>query len=142
MIRSDTWSSKQTNTITISYDYYGLCLSWTLWDLVSCIIRRNFALSVLGLPTGIGRPDPLKLIRPPDEGVASLLSLIFVSVCWALSLGLSRPLPLLPRDKRVGILSRVREVEPRTSSTKKKKEESAGNRIYRWSLSTTKTTCM
>lgn len=59
--------------------YCCRCLD-VLWPLPSCVSLLNLALSVAAPPTGTGIPDPLKLILPPDEGVANLLSLILVSM--------------------------------------------------------------
>ena len=47
------------------------CLYCPPCPLPSCIIRLNLALS-FELPTGTGSPDPLKLILPPEVGVANL----------------------------------------------------------------------
>lgn len=88
---------------------HGLCLNCPLWGLVSCIIRLNLALS-LAFPTGMGNPEPFKLMRPPVDGVASLLSLILLSPTpsWDSE-------PRVARERRAGILSLARDVEPRTS---------------------------
>lgn len=76
------------------------------------MIRLSLALSV-GFPTGIGNPEPLKLILPPDEGVASLLSLALGSEFPSAASG-----PRVDRERRVGKRSLVR--EPRVASTTKK----------------------
>lgn len=77
------------------------------------MIRLSLALS-LGFPTGIGNPEPLKLIRPPDEGVASLLSLALASVFPSATSG-----PREERERRVGKRSLVR--EPRVASRTERK---------------------
>ena len=69
--------------------------------LTSCITLRNLALSV-ELPTGTGIPDPLKLILPPEDGVASLLSLTLVSIAPS---GDPPSAPRMERDSLVGTLS-------------------------------------
>lgn len=72
------------------------------------MIRLNLALS---FPTGIGNPEALKLILPPEDGVASLVS---PSVASA---------RLVDKDNLVGILSLVLGVvEPRASKIEEKIE--------------------
>ena len=79
--------------------YNGLCLLDPTWRL-SCIMRRNLAFS-LELVTGIGIPDPLKLILPPEDGVASL-SLTLESITPSV---MPPSAPRIDKDRRVGTRS-------------------------------------
>lgn len=64
----------------------------------------------------MGNPEPLKLIRPPDDGVASLLSLALESGFPSVTSG-----PHEERERRVGKRSLVR--EPRVPSRTERKIE-------------------
>lgn len=64
----------------------------------------------------MGNPEPLKLIRPPDDGVASLLSLALESGFPSVTSGAREE-----RERRVGKRSLVR--EPRVPSRTERKIE-------------------
>ena len=82
------------------------------------MMRLNLALS-FELPTGTGNPEPLKLILPPDVGVASLSltrpSVVVISVVPASA-------PLVERVNRVGTLSLVLGAVARPGSTNEDNE--------------------
>lgn len=77
------------------------------------MIRLNLALS-LALDTGTGSPDPLKLILPPEVGVASLSltrpSVVPISVVPASA-------PLVDSVNLVGTLSFALGADARPGST-------------------------
>ena len=76
------------------------------WLRPSWVIRRNFALSTAPLATGTGIPDPFILMRPPEEGVASLLSLALLSIAAPPPPSGAPPsAPRIERLSRVGTLS-------------------------------------
>lgn len=72
------------------------------WPLPSCVSLRNFALSAVAPLTGTGIPEPFMLILPPEEGVASLLSLTLLSTAPS---GTPPSAPRIDRLRRVGTLS-------------------------------------
>lgn len=83
------------------YSYCCLCRE-VEWPLPSWVIRRNFALSEVPPPTGTGIPEPFMLIRPPEEGVASLLSLTLLSIPTS---GTPPSAPRIDKLSRVGTRS-------------------------------------